>query len=148
MRKLTDNDLANIVGTTVEGYHVENVRIKRGNCTDTDHYGIMLGRNKSGNYVTWQWHLLPDETVSVYWGHYFMENKQAAIRDFENRDMDCSTNCYKVTITETLKLTVKVEAEDSLQAEQMVSDNWNEGKYILDVDNFVGVEFDAISDET
>ena len=31
---------------------------------------------------------------------------------------------YDVTITETLKMTVTVEAESQLEAEQMVSDNW------------------------
>lgn len=81
MRRLTDNDLANIAGTVINDYHVENVRGKRGSCTDSDHYGIALGRNQQGHYVTWQFHLLEDETVSVYWGHYFMENRGAAIQN-------------------------------------------------------------------
>jgi hypothetical protein len=51
---------------------------------------------------------------------------------------------FKVTITETLKLTVEVEAEDQCEAEQMVSDNWNDGEYVLDADNFVGAEFEAV----
>lgn len=146
MRKLTDNDLANIAGTTVQGYHVENVRVKRGNFTDSDHYGIVLGKNQSDHYVTWQFHLLEDETVSIYWGHYFMENQQAAIRDFENRDLDMQA--FKVKITETLELTVEVEAKGQQQAEQMVADNWKAGDYVLDADNFVDVEFDAVLDET
>lgn len=44
---------------------------------------------------------------------------------------------YDVTITETLKMTVTVEAE------QMVSDNWRNQEYILDADNFTGVDFKA-----
>lgn len=51
---------------------------------------------------------------------------------------------FKVTITETLKMTVDVEADDQQQAEQMVSDGWHNSKYILDADNFSGVEFDAV----
>ena len=51
---------------------------------------------------------------------------------------------FEVTITETLKLVVEVEAENQHEAEQMVSDNWRNSEYILDADNFVGVKFEAI----
>lgn len=88
MRRLTDKDLAEIAGSTIQGYYIEDARIKRGNCTDSDHYGIVLGKNDQEHYVTWQFHLLEDETVSVYWGHYFMENQQAAVWDFHTRDTD------------------------------------------------------------
>lgn len=54
---------------------------------------------------------------------------------------------YKVTITETLKLTVEVEAENKLEAEQLVSDKWDIGDYILDEHNFIGAEFEAIPAE-
>ena len=50
---------------------------------------------------------------------------------------------YDVTITETLKTTVTVEAESQLEAEQRVSDNWRNQEYILDADNFTGVDFKA-----
>ena len=50
---------------------------------------------------------------------------------------------YDVTITETLKMTVTVEAESQLEAEQMVSDNWRNQEYILVADNFTGVDFMA-----
>lgn len=143
MRKLTDQDLANIAGTTIQGYHVEGVRIKRGPFRDSHNYGIILGRNAENHYATWQFHLLDDDSVSVYWGHYFMENQEAAIRDYHSRDKD-STQKFSVTITETLKMTVEVEAEDQQQAEQIVSDNWKSGEYVLDADNFVDVEFETI----
>lgn len=111
MRKLTDKDLSEIVGRTIQGYRIEDIRIKCGNFTDSDHYGIALGKNEQEHFVTWQFHLLEDETVSVYWGHYFMENQQAAVRDFNTRDID-STQKFKVTIIETLMMTIEVEAED------------------------------------
>ena len=38
---------------------------------------------------------------------------------------------FKVTITETLKRTVGVEADDCQEAEQMVSNGWYNSKYIL-----------------
>lgn len=50
---------------------------------------------------------------------------------------------YDVTITETLKMTVTVEAESQMETEQMVSDNWRNQEYILDADNFTGVDFKA-----
>ena len=50
---------------------------------------------------------------------------------------------YKVTITETLTTDVFVEAESQLEAEQMVSDAWRNSEYILDAENFAGVEFTA-----
>ena len=51
-------------------------------------------------------------------------------------------NVYHVRITEMLERTVEIEAEDKLSAEQTVSDNWRNGEYILDADNFTGVTFE------
>lgn len=48
---------------------------------------------------------------------------------------------FDVTITETLKLTVSVEASSKEEAEQMVNDQWRAGDHVLDADNFVDVEF-------
>lgn len=50
---------------------------------------------------------------------------------------------FDVTITETLKLTVSVEASSKEEAQQMVSDQWRAGDHILDADNFVEVEFES-----
>jgi hypothetical protein len=50
---------------------------------------------------------------------------------------------FKVTIIETLKMTVDVETENQEQAEQIVDSKWRRGEYILDADNFMGVEFEA-----
>ena len=50
---------------------------------------------------------------------------------------------YDVTITETLKMTVTVEAESLMEAELMISDNWHNQEYILDADNFTCVDFKA-----
>ncbi len=143
MRKLTEQDLGKIVGSNVSGYHVENARIKNGPFVDSDHYGFILGRNDAGQYVTWQFHLLEDGAVTVYWGHYFMEDCDSAMCDFYSRDTSSPLQRFKVTITETLKMTVEVEAEDKYEAEQMVSGNWHESQYILDASNFIDVAFEA-----
>lgn len=50
---------------------------------------------------------------------------------------------FDVTITETLKLTVSVDASSKEEAQQMVSDQWHAGDHILDADNFVEVEFES-----
>lgn len=50
---------------------------------------------------------------------------------------------YNVTITETLVMKVEVEAESQDEAEQLVSDAWHDSEYVLDADNFTGVEFTA-----
>ena len=50
---------------------------------------------------------------------------------------------YKVTITETLKMEVVVEAESQLEAEQKVNLAWRNSEYILDSDCFAGVAFSA-----
>lgn len=144
MRRLTGRDLENITGRTIKGYQVEAVRIKDGPCTDSDHYGFILGKNDKGHYVTWHFHLLDDDSISVYWGHYFMENQDAAIRDFNNRDRLPTPQKFRVTITETMERTVEVEADNRQQAEQMVSDGWHDSRYILGSEDFTGVEFEAV----
>ena len=88
MRKLTEADMTNIAGMTFEGYTVEDVRIKYGSFTDGDHYGIILAKNRNGHYVTWQFHLDENEKPTIYWGHYHMEKRDAALRDFDTRDSE------------------------------------------------------------
>jgi hypothetical protein len=53
------------------------------------------------------------------------------------------SRAFSVVITETLKMTAEVEAASREEAEQMVSDNWRNADYILDAENFAGVEFEA-----
>ena len=50
---------------------------------------------------------------------------------------------FNVTITETLKKSVEVEAENMDEAEQMVNDAWYSGEHILDADCFKTVDFSA-----
>lgn len=50
---------------------------------------------------------------------------------------------YDVMITETLQMTVPIEAESLAEAEQIAEENWNNSQYILDADHFVGADFKA-----
>lgn len=55
---------------------------------------------------------------------------------------------FQVTITETSKMTVTVEANSPEDAKQIACDNWHKGEYILDADNFVDVDFEVKKGET
>ena len=50
---------------------------------------------------------------------------------------------YKVTITETLQLTVEIEANSCETAEKQAEAKWKNSDYILDAEHFKGVEFKA-----
>lgn len=63
------------------------------------------------------------------------------LKNFDKQDLD--TQLFKITIIEMLMLTVRVKAKDYHEAKQIVSDDWANSKYILNADNFVGVEFEA-----
>ena len=143
MRRLTDEDLAGIVGRTIQGYRIEAARVKQGPFVDSDHYGFILGRNTAGEYVMWQFHLKNDESISAYWGH-FISDREEALRDFDTRSMG-SPRWFDVTITEALQLTVRVEAHSRQEAEQIVSDDWKKQEYVLGSECFAGVEFDVAS---
>ena len=48
---------------------------------------------------------------------------------------------YKVLITETLQKTVIVEAASESEAHKRAEDAWKNAEYLLDEENFQGVEF-------
>jgi hypothetical protein len=83
MRRLTEQDLTAIIGTVQHGYTIKQARVKSGNFSDSDHYGIILGENSRGSWVTWQYHL-DEEEPSIYWGHY-IEKEADALADYSAR---------------------------------------------------------------
>ena len=93
-------------------------------------------------YVTWQFHFNGNE-ISVYWGHY-TEKHEIALKDFYSRDTDTKPDTYRVTITETSKMNVFVEANCREDAEQIAFEKWNGSEYVLDSENFCNVEFTAV----
>jgi len=54
---------------------------------------------------------------------------------------------YVVTITETLKTNVEVEANSPKEAEQIVADEYHDSKHILTSEDFVDVDFKAKESE-
>lgn len=141
MRKLTEEDIAKLIGSTIQGYRVLSARIKRGPFIDSDHYGIVLGVNPKSQYVTWEFHLLDDESVSVYWGHY-IQDREEALRDFKARGVNAPQE-FHVTVTETYQLTIAIEADSKERAEQVVSADWRKGELTLGPECFAGVKFDT-----
>ena len=71
MKRLTEKDIAALVGTTVAGYEILQARAKGGRYSDSDCFGIALGKNAVGNYVTWQFKIV-DEQYDCFWGHYYL----------------------------------------------------------------------------
>ena len=139
MRKLTEQDIAHITGSTLHGYHVEAAKIKNGPFIDSNHYGIILGQNSKGKYVTWEFHLMNDESISVYWGHY-IQDREEALRDFNSRGVDAPQK-FHVTVTETFQLTIAIDADSKEKAEQTVSADWRKEEFTLGPECFAGVEF-------
>lgn len=142
MRRLVEDDLLRIIGSTMEGYRIEAAKIKSGPFVDSDNYGFLLGQNTAGKYVTWQFHLLDDDSVYAYWGH-FIADREEALRDFNTRSASEVLQWFDVTITETLELTVRVEAHSQQEAEQLVANDWRSREFVLGSENFAGVEFEV-----
>ena len=93
-----------------------------------------------------------DNSTGHTWTEEFQDLKQcknwlrdsSAINETESLgNGDIQYNHYNVTITETLKLTVVIEASNKEEAEQIVSDAWRNSDYILDNCAFNGVTFEA-----
>jgi len=51
---------------------------------------------------------------------------------------------YQVEITETLKKTVEIEADNPDEAEEIASQHWKNSEFILDAECFDGVEFKTV----
>ena len=54
---------------------------------------------------------------------------------------------FEVEIIEKLSKIVKVKAKNRNEAEQIVSDNWRAGQYILGAEDFIDVEFFTLADK-
>jgi len=149
MRKLTEQDLTNIIGMKRCGYTIEKARVKRGPYRDSDHYGFVLCKSIEGNYVTWQFHLDENEKPTVYWGHYFLKEYDKALLDFTTRDNDDPPGesqpprLFNVTISEELRRSVTVSATSREEAEQIVNDDWSAGQHVLGADDFCRVAITA-----
>lgn len=75
------------------------------------------------------------------------------LKDLEIRDdgliiSSKSLKTFYISVTETLKKTVEVRAEDKYEAIQKVSDAYHDEQIVLDSDDYVDVDFDDVTDDT
>lgn len=56
---------------------------------------------------------------------------------------DAGLEEFDVAVTETSVRHVRCFAETAIEAEQLISDRWDDGKIVLDADDFVEVEYKA-----
>ena len=83
---------------------------------------------------------------------YFLEEYER-LKDLEIRDdgliiSSKPLKTFYISVTETLKKTVEVRAEDKYEAIQKVSDAYHDEQIVLDSDDYVDVDFDDVTDDT
>ena len=140
-----------------KGEIIEKILEGKADYNDTDFTDFQLveidGEVQAENFTVWEEYLryLRDWADSHVEREYcgmtpasYDEWCDNEYQDVDERNSADSPGSYEVTITETLKLTVEVEADNQQEAKQIVSDNWSKSEYVLDADNFVGVEFTAV----
>lgn len=83
---------------------------------------------------------------------YFLEEYER-LKDLEIRDdgliiSSKPLKTFYISVTETLKKTVEVHAEDKYEAIQKVTDAYCDGQVVLDSDDYVEVDFSDETEET
>lgn len=63
----------------------------------------------------------------------------------DNKNLKQDTKSYRVRITERLVMYVDVEANSKEEAEQIATDNWHNGDYLIDSENFDGVDVETVA---
>lgn len=83
---------------------------------------------------------------------YFLKEYEG-LKDLEIKDdgliiSSKPLKTFYISVTETLKKTVEVRAEDKYEAIQKVSDAYHDGQVVLDSDDYVEVDFSDETEET
>ena len=83
---------------------------------------------------------------------YFLKEYEG-LKDLEIRDdgliiSSKPLKTFYISVTETLKKTVEVRAEDKYEAIQKVRDAYHDEQIVLDSDDYVDVDFDDVTDDT
>lgn len=117
--------------------------------TDLDY--INAPYYKNGDVVDIAVSISKDEDFDKL-AEYFLEEYER-LKDLEIRDdgliiSSKPLKTFYISVTETLKKTVEVHAEDKYEAIQKVSDAYHDEQVVLDSDDFVDVDFDDVTDDT
>jgi len=78
MRRITEKDLADIIGTVNAGYTIVRAKTK-----SDDRYGTIFGEN-GDRYAVWEFNFRDGETPNIYWGFY-TGNEKTALENYEAR---------------------------------------------------------------
>ena len=117
--------------------------------TDLDY--INAPYYESGDVVDTAVSISEDEDYDKL-AEYFLKEYEG-LKDLEIRDdgliiSSKSLKTFYISVTETLKKTVEVHAEDKYEAIQKVSDAYHDEQIVLDSDDYVDVDFDDVTDDT
>ena len=117
--------------------------------TDLDY--INAPYYKNGDVVDIAVSISEDEDFDKL-AEYFLEEYER-LKDLEIRDdgliiSSKPLKTFYISVTETLKKTVEVHAEDKYEAIQKVSDAYHDEQIVLDSDDYVDVDFDDVTDDT
>lgn len=117
--------------------------------TDLDY--INAPYYKNGDVVDVAVSISEDEDFDKL-AEYFLEEYER-LKDLEIRDdgliiSSKSLKTFYISVTETLKKTVEVHAEDKYEAIQKVSDAYHDEQIVLDSGDYVDVDFDDVTDDT
>ena len=117
--------------------------------TDLDY--INAPYYESGDVVDTAVSISKDEDYDKL-AEYFLEEYER-LKDLEIRDdgliiSSKSLKTFYISVTETLKKTVEVHAEDKYEEIQKVSDAYHDEQIVLDSDDYVDVDFDDVTDDT
>ena len=117
--------------------------------TDLDY--INAPYYKNGDVVDIAVSISEDEDYDKLAEHFLEEYER--LKDLEIRDdgliiSSKPLKTFYVSVTETLKKTVEVHAEDEYEAIQKVSDAYYDGQVVLDSEDYVDVDFHDETEET
>lgn len=137
------DDLTYAVNVAIKVWTSDDMR------TDLDY--INAPYYKNGDVVDIEVSISKNENYDKL-AEYFLKEYEG-LKDLEIRDdgliiSSKPLKTFYISVTETLKKTVEVRAEDKYEAIQKVSDAYHDEQVVLDSDDFVDVDFDDVTDDT
>lgn len=137
------DDLTFAINAAIKVWTSDNMR------TDLDYINAPYYEN--GDVVDTAVSISEDEDYDKL-AEYFLEEYEK-LKDLEIRDdgliiSSKPLKTFYISVTETLKKTVEVHAEDKYEAIQKATDAYCDGQVVLDSDDFVVTEFNDETEET
>lgn len=137
------DDLTYAINAAIKVWTSDDMR------TDLDY--INAPYYKNGDVVDIEVSISENENYDKL-AEYFLKEYEG-LKDLEIRDdglviSSKPLKTFYISVTETLKKTVEVRAEDKYEAIQKATDAYRDGQIVLDSDDFVVAEFNDETEET